>query len=236
MVIRVVGFVLILALAPPGWAKQLLIPVNVHIVQNMDMQKGDVTMTSWVKSAHIREVVIPEVNRIWGRANIRFVLNNVSKTKALSPPNKDMLLDYVVNAKRDMKGKSDPKRIKKLNRLIDYSAENKQEINVYLVPYIGEKSQGNAKRKAKRVLLGMWTDKYAKGSPPRKVKLLEQKPFKHGSLARTFAHELGHILGLVHPNKRDQTIKGRLMGGRRPGYILTKPEINIARDNAKLAF
>lgn len=71
----------------------------------------------------------------------------------------------------------------------------------------------------------MWTDKPSRGrKPPQQVKLLEPQPFAVGSLSRTIAHELGHIVGLRHPNKAQQTRFGRLMGGRKPGENLTRRE------------
>ena len=36
------------------------------------------------------------------------------------------------------------------------------------------------------------------------------------------------VLGLSHPDKHTQSVFGRLMGGRRPGYTLTSDEITTA--------
>jgi hypothetical protein len=56
---------------------------------------------------------------------------------------------------------------------------------------------------------------------------------KAGSLARTIAHELGHNLTLVHPDKSIRPETGRLMGGSKQGYALTPEEIAKARQSAR---
>ena len=55
---------------------------------------------------------------------------------------------------------------------------------------------------------------------------------KSGSLARTIAHEIGHNLGLLHPDKSVVSPVGRLMGGANQGYALTAEEIAKARETA----
>ena len=131
-------------------------------------------------------------------------------------------------------GRSDPDRIDKLDALIDYSAAPRDGIDAYIVPYLGEKSQGRAIRKQRRVFVTAWTDKYAAdGAPPVRFRLTEPRPFRHGSLARTLAHELGHVLRLRHPDKTKQKTFSRLMGARKPGYGLTDHEIARATTSAR---
>lgn len=82
----------------------------------------------------------------------------------------------------------------------------------------------------RRNFIGQWSDKTSES--PEKFQLTETHPFKKGSLSRTVAHELGHILGLKHPDKTAQTEFDRLMGGKRPCYKLTTQEIETARQQA----
>ena len=212
-----------------------MLPLRFHIVQDLLVKKGKVEMRSWVSEKDIEEFILPELNRIWRPAGISFLIEQVLQTDALNPEDKDGLLRYIADAHRNEEGKSDPLRIKKLNKLINWQQHSKKSINIYFVPYLGETSQGNAIASYKRVFLGQYTDK-ASGAkrPPKKFQLTEPLPFKEGSLSRTAAHEIGHILGLGHPNKKTQKVFNRLMGGNRQGYVLTPEEIKAARKRAGL--
>ncbi len=190
-------------------------------------------MQSWVSDADITQVIMPEVNRIWAPAKITFTLDQVVLSKSPDSSQKQSLIRGIVNSHRDEKGRSDPKRIKKLNKLIDWSMHRPEVINIYLVPYLGEKSQGNAKSETKRIFVGQWTDKKVQSTQgPEKFQLVEQGAFKKGSLSRTVAHEIGHILGLKHPDRASEHEFNRLMGGKKAGYALTSEELQTARRKA----
>ena len=211
----------------------IVVPVRFHIVLDLPMKKDHLEMMSWVTKNDIENSILPEVNRIWRPAGISFVVESILNSRALSVANQAQLIDGIVNSHRDSRGKSDPKRIKKLNKLIDWTYHNSKIINVYLVPYLGEKSQGNAKPKRKRIFVGQWSDKASKGrKPPEKFQLTEPLPFKTGSISRTIAHEIGHVLGLKHPARATQSAFDLLMGGKRAGYSLTQKEIEFARKKA----
>jgi hypothetical protein len=229
-------FILIAALSSPhSFAAETNIPLalSFHVVTKLDIPKGSQNLKSWISEDDIKNKVLPEVNRIWKTANISFYLDSVSFTPSLNPSDKKQITGYIANAQRDEDGKSDPERIELLSNLINFENENPNSINIYFVPYLGEASQGHAKRKLKRAFIGQWTDKPSKGkSAPEHFKLVEKGAFKEGSIARTVAHEIGHILNLKHPEKDKQTQFNLLMGGKKAGYELTKKEKEQARKRA----
>ncbi len=231
-------FTLLFSLTPVALGQhQINVPIRFHIVEDLTMHKKGVVMNNWISHIDIERVVVPAVNKIWLPANIVFEAESIVRQKALTPVNKKVLIDNIVNARRDKNGKADPQRIKNLNQLIDWQGHDKDIINVYLVPYLGETSQGNAAKRKNRVFISQWTDKPSKAKlSPKKFTLVEQEPFKKGSFSRTLAHELGHILGLKHPNKQQQTQFGLLMGGKKAGYTLTPVHIKNARFRAEKLF
>ena len=211
----------------------ITLPVCIHVVSDLVMNKNGQQMASWVGQNDINNAVLPEVNAIWRPAGIQFDLVCIRHSRSLQPPQRQRLLEGITKARRDADGKSDPGRIKKLKKLIDFSDQSPDAINIYFVPYLGEKSQGHAKRKRRHIFIGQWSDKKTYGGPPKKFQLTEPRPFKEGSISRTLAHELGHVLGLKHPNKKVQREYGLLMGGKKAGYRLTEEDISMARTEAK---
>jgi len=214
--------------------KKIELTLNFQIITQLSIPKGSYHLTTWISKDDIRKTVLPEINRIWKPANIEFVEGMILTRPALNPADRKQMTDYIANATRDENGKADPDRIQYLSELIDFTEETSRSLNVYFVPYLGETSQGHAQRKLKRAFIGQWTDKASRGeSKPERFKLVEHGAFKDGSIARTVAHEIGHLLKLQHPDKHEQTVFNRLMGGKNPGYTLTAEEIKRARKQAK---
>jgi predicted Zn-dependent protease len=51
----------------------------------------------------------------------------------------------------------------------------------------------------RHTVIGSWSNKYNNGETPvRRLLTEDQSAFVRGSLARTAAHEFGHVLGLTH--------------------------------------
>lgn len=163
----------------------ITVPVRFHIVAGLSMEKDGLEMRCWVTKDDIENTLLPEVNRIWQPAGISFATESIFQSHALNSPDQALLIDGIVNSHRDSRGKSDPNRIKELNKLINWEKHHLRIINIYLVPYLGEKSQGNAKPKRKRIFIGQWSDKASKARRiPEKFQLTESRPFKKGSLSR----------------------------------------------------
>lgn len=176
-----------------------------------------------------------KVNRIWSVAGIEWKLFSIDEVASMSQGREDVQ-NYLLNSKRDEDGKSDSQRIDILLPILPIKQRDRNVINIYLVPYLGETSQGKTLPHKKIIIAGEWSDKFSHATlPPEKCLLVEKEPMQKGSFSRTIAHELGHIVGLQHPQQNDVSLN-RLMGGRKQGYNLTSEEIAIARQKAMTLF
>lgn len=186
-------------------------------------------MENWIECNHIREFIIPEINRIWSKALIKFELVGCRSEYIYPDGNQKGWIEFIEESKR-----GDPGRGSVIFDLVEsVGVQRHDAMNVYLIPFMGSTNQGLARLGGKKLVVGVWTDKPSKGrDPPKKTPLVEPPPMNTGSLGRTIAHELGHNLNLEHPtdSTRDQP---RLMGGKFQGYNLSPQEISKSRQHAK---
>ena len=214
--------------------KTITLPIRFHITQGAKMTVKGQAMETWVLPADLTGPVLAEVNRIWKPAGIPFVVERAQAEALLKPANFAELIQVVENSKRGEEEIAGSGRTVAIAKLLDPAQRHPSAMNVYLLPYIGATYQGYANLGGKQAVIGVWTDKASGASkPPVKALLVEPEPMKVGSLARTIAHELGHNLGLVHPDKSEASKVGRLMGGGKQGYALTEEEIAKARKTAQ---
>ena len=203
------------------------------------MSKKGVNMTMWLTPKDVERTIVPEINRIWRPARIRWAVESIVVEQAANIPNRAETIRDIANSTRDT-----PDRQEKILSLADPRFRHKSINNLYFVPYVGQTSQGFAlfgggksvrdnPDGGSRCVVCVWTDKPSSGKrPPIRFQLTERLPFRMGSIGRTCAHELGHNLLLQHPDKQTQTEFNRLMGGRRNGYRLLPGEISRARQVA----
>ncbi len=209
------------------------LPLRVHVISGIELERGRTRMSTWITPEDIQGSVLAEINRIWKPAGIEWAIESIMEQPAVEVPNREEAITYIQNAKRDAAGKSDPKRMPLIHAFCDKDNRHPAMHNLYFFPYLGQTSQGNASMGGNFAVVGVWTDKPSRGlRPPEKFALKEEGPFKIGSIGRTCSHELGHNLGLGHPDPAKQTQFGLLMGGKNSGYDLTAEEIALARETA----
>ena len=208
--------------------------LRVHIMTDITMMHSSgLKMESWVTPKDVREIIMPEVNEIWEQANIQWVIESVIEEKVVKHDTYEESIVFVAQTKRDSEGHSDPARLPHLYSLMQDKYKSKADemdknlFHIYLFPFIGNTSQGNAMRGFHwSTIVGTWTNKFNRGGTPEKVRLHEDHDaFKRGSLSRTIAHEIGHVLSLRHKVCKTDC----LMGGRSQGYRLSDEQIVRAR-------
>ena len=212
----------------------ITLQIRFHLTQGAKMTVKGQVMETWVQPADLTGPVLAEVNRIWKPAGIQFVVERAQVEALLKPTHFAELIQVVENSKRGEEEVAGSGRTAAIGKLLDPAQRHPAAMNVYLLPYIGATYQGYANLGGNQAVIGVWTDKASRAEkPPVKALLVEPEPMKVGSLARTIAHELGHNLGLQHPDKAEVSKVGRLMGGGKQGYALTEEEIAKARKTAQ---
>ena len=211
--------------------------LRIHIMSDIIMiHPSGLNMPSWISNEDVSEIILPEINSIWEQADIKWKIESVVKEDVVKSELYEESIAFISSTKRDSQGRSNPERLPHLFSLMQpsyMSNDNELEKNlfhIYIFPFIGNTSQGNAMRDFNfHSVVGTWTNKHNGGGIPEKTLLKEsQNLFIRGSLSRTISHEIGHVLGLNHNECNSKC----LMGGGSNGYSLTKAQINTARLSA----
>jgi len=190
-------------------------------------------MNMWVTESDVRQTIIPEMNLIWSQASIEWKVEGIINEPIVEYTGFEEDVEYIINSKRDDEGRSDKARLPLLYNLMNpsyLSSEIELEKNlfhIYIFPFIGNTSQGNAMRPfGFHSVVGCWTNKHNGGGNPQKTLLTEpHSEIDRGSLARTISHELGHVLGLSH------SCINCLMYSK--GYELNTSQIIISTEEAR---
>ena len=208
--------------------------LRVHIMCDITMiHATGLSMSAWVTPEDVTETIIPEINAIWEQADVHWNIESIIEENVVKGDAYQESINFIVNTKRDSEGRSDPERLPHLYSLMqpehrstpDELGENL--FHIYLFPFIGNTSQGNAMRDFDfHSVVGTWTNKHNGGGVPERTLLTEnQNSFDRGSLSRTISHEIGHVLDLNHNECNSKC----LMGGGSSGYFLTEAQIITAR-------
>ncbi len=209
----------------------IVIPITIHFVNDLDINKSGQRLTPWLTEKDIRETVLPEVNRIWKPAGIAWNLLavNVANSDAIKS---ERVARYLEGAARGEDGGSNPELVRNLLSIIPVTDDKVKSVHVCVLPFIGSTLQGLAIPKRQVAFVGQWTDKPSQGrKAPIRCKIVETEAFAQGSFSRTLAHELGHTLSLQHPDRAARQ-PDALMGGGRPGNALTEQECERSRKEA----
>jgi hypothetical protein len=207
------------------------IPLTIHFVNELNITKSGERLTPWLTEREIRDVVLPEVNRIWKPAGIVWNLLAVDVAKSETSKSEGVAR-YLEGAARGEDGGSNPELVRNLLSITPGNDDKVKSIQVCVLPFIGSTLQGLAIPKRQVAFVAQWTDKPSQGRKAAvRCKLIENGAFVQGSFSRTLAHELGHLLSLQHPDRAARQ-PDSLMGGGRPGNALTEQEIDMARKAA----
>ncbi|MDA7769618.1 GDSL-type esterase/lipase family protein [Porticoccaceae bacterium] len=216
-----------------GFLTAIDLNLRFHVMQGDPWIHGSGNaMPPWVSEDNIIETVLPELNDIWQQAGIQWTLETIFLESIKTYDGYQNDIQYIVDSQRDGEGTSDPERLPRLYNLMQPDNRSSDEeldgnlFHIYIFPFIGNTSQGNAMSSfGWHSVVGSWSNKHNDGGIPEKNLLIEaQQNFVRGSLARTIAHELGHVLSLRHDCEEC------LMHAQ--GYDINDIQTQAARDEA----
>ena len=221
----------------------MILNLRVHLMREVEMEHSGVLMTTnHITPKMVRDEIINYVNTIYSQADISFRVEKVIEEEAIKSDSYDSDIQIVLNARRDENGRSDPKRLPPLYRMMDQKNTSSNEqldsnlFHIYLFPFIGNTSQGNAMRDfGFHSVVGVWTNKHNGGGTPEKAKISGSDNGGMGSLSRTIAHEIAHVLSLSHNGCTSEASFNCLMNGStgidlNSGEVLTLRSFSLMRD------
>ncbi len=199
-----------------GPMEVLTVPVRVHLMSGLEFVEKGETLDTWVTPEVFTASVLPEIDRIWKAAGIQWRVVSVEVEAVKTGPDLESILRRLE--------KREGVEIPTFRRLFPETDRNPNVTDLYLVPSVG-RANGVALRGGRVALVAVWRPNGSKDH--RRAPLVRSGPGA-SSVAKACAHELGHTLGLVHPEER---FVERLMQAG-PGTELTPEEIATAREGA----
>jgi len=202
----------------------ITLPLAVHLARNFEVLKHDVRMTTWITPDNLRESVLPEINRIWWQAGIRWTLVDVDIIEHEMPALND-LVAALVAARTRSEGRQDEEALRLTRRYANNLRLPLDRYHLIVFPFMGNGASGVAYANGVGVV-GAWVDRSTPfRSPLAQVNLTAARG---GSFTRTAAHELGHFLGLDH-----EGCKGDCLMRPSRGFHLSERETTTARERAQ---
>jgi hypothetical protein len=210
-----------LAAAGVGAAKDVpvyTVAIRVHLLTGAEFSTDGTKIDLWITPEEFTREVLPEMNRIWRTAAVQWRVASLEVEPAIKSRAASAGLAEI---------RQQAKEIGPVIRALlpEPTGSVRNVIDLYLLPSIGA-ANGIAFPRDKVAVVGIWRQP-GKRAYHRAPLVLTEPPYV--SVAKTCAHELGHNLGLKHP---DAGLKGRLMIAG-PGLDLTPEEIATARSEAK---
>lgn len=203
------------------------LPLSVHIARNVEVVYRGTPLGVWATREQIEKRVVPEINRIWRPAGIEWVLRDLREIDREMPEARELGAALAVNFVNPDSG---PGRI--LGSYLQASGAGASDYHLVVVPLAGQDITGQAFALANVGTVAVWwLVRPRRGGTiwADKMRLAEPQRYRQGSVARTAAHELGHLLGLDHLG----CAKYCLMAGVSRGHGLSQEEIAAARSNAR---
>lgn len=214
-------FPLLLVMAGTAFAREAktyTVPIRVHLLTGAEFPADGTRIDLWLTPEEFTKEVLPEMNCIWQPAGVQWRVESLVVEAAAKSPAAGAAL-----AEIKLQAKEIGPAIRTL--LPEPAGSPRNVIDLYLLPSIGA-ANGIAYPKDRIAVVSIWRQP-GKRAYHHAPLVLTEPPYV--SVAKTCAHELGHNLGLKHP---DPGLKGRLMIAG-PGLELTADEIATARREAK---
>ncbi len=194
----------------------LTVPVRVHLMTGLEFVENGKNINNWVTPKDFTASVLPEINRIWKPAGIQWKAESVSVEAAVKGPGLKSALLRIE--------KREAIEIPTFREFFPETDRNPKIINLYLIPSVGM-ANGLALKGGTIALVAVWRPN---GPDDHQRAPLVMSERGASSVAKACAHELGHTLGLEHPDER--LIERLMQAG--PGTELTPEEITTAREGA----